>query len=65
MLIGQIDVWYNDLYFRHISDTLLFFLAPSHVFVLGDLFSSQYISDEEFEHRVQRYRWIFKNVKVK
>lgn len=61
---GQIDVWYNDLYFRHIVDTLLYYLQPSHVFVLGDLFSSQYISDSEFSHRVERYKWIFKNVKV-
>jgi len=63
-LHGQIDVWYNDVYFRHITDSLLYFLQPSHVFVLGDLFSSQYISDEEFEHRVSRYRWIYKNVNV-
>eukprot|EP00026_Physarum_polycephalum_P004367 Phypoly_transcript_04385.p1 GENE.Phypoly_transcript_04385~~Phypoly_transcript_04385.p1 ORF type:complete len:374 (-),score=37.57 Phypoly_transcript_04385:2-1123(-) len=61
---GQVDVWYNDLYFRHIVDNLLYHLQPSHVFVLGDLFSSQYISDEEFDHRVERYFWIFKNVKV-
>jgi len=34
------------------------------VFVLGDLFSSQYTSDKEFYTRLQRYKSIFEHVQV-
>lgn len=63
-LHGQIDIMYNDAYFKHIVSTIVKYLAPTHVFVLGDLFSSQYISDREFEIRLQRYANIFENVQV-
>ncbi|KAK3831016.1 MAG: hypothetical protein J3R72DRAFT_455334 [Linnemannia gamsii] len=33
--------------------------SPTHVSILGDLFSSQWIDDTEFEVRVARYRSIF------
>jgi hypothetical protein len=63
-LIGQIDLFGNDLYFRHIytsfvSPNSLFSPKPTHVIVLGDLFSSQWIKDMEFKKRVERYKWIF------
>ncbi|CAG8556449.1 10792_t:CDS:2 [Ambispora gerdemannii] len=61
---GEIDLIANDLYFRHIytsfvSPYSLFRPPPTHVIILGDLFSSQWIGDREFEKRVQRYKWIF------
>ncbi|CAG8620722.1 3857_t:CDS:2 [Ambispora leptoticha] len=61
---GEIDLFANDLYFRHIytsfvSPYSLFRPPPTHVIILGDLFSSQWIGDQEFERRVQRYKWIF------
>lgn len=34
-------------------------LGPTHVSVLGDLFSSQWINDQEFDIRLARYRSIF------
>ena len=37
----------------------LFTYKPTHTIVLGDLFSSQWIIDEEFNKRVERYKWIF------
>eukprot|EP01133_Synstelium_polycarpum_P016942 gene16942-20154_t len=58
-LKGQYNIWFNDNYFRHIVANIAYFLAPSHVIVLGDLFSSQYINDAEFERRTARYRRIF------
>ncbi|KAG0217239.1 hypothetical protein BGX33_011117 [Mortierella sp. NVP41] len=33
--------------------------SPTHVSILGDLFSSQWIDDKEFDVRVSRYRSIF------
>ncbi|KAF9960503.1 hypothetical protein BGZ72_006728 [Mortierella alpina] len=33
--------------------------APTHISILGDLFSSQWIDDQEFDVRLSRYRSIF------
>ncbi|KAF2247676.1 hypothetical protein BU26DRAFT_520768 [Trematosphaeria pertusa] len=51
----RIDLWGNDWYLAHIVRTLRRSTAPSHVAVLGDLLGSQWISDEEFERRAERY----------
>jgi len=63
-IYGKIDIIYNDAYFRHIVSNIMKYLAPTHVFVLGDLFSNQHVSDTEFATRVQRYKYIFENVNV-
>jgi predicted phosphohydrolase len=63
-LYGKIDLMYNDAYFRHIVSNIMKYLSPTHVFVLGDLFSSQYINDIEFAQRLQRYNYIFESVNV-
>jgi len=61
---GQFDLMYNDAYFRHMVSNIMKYLSPTHVFVLGDLFSSQYISDSEFSSRLKRYEYVFESVKV-
>lgn len=38
--------------------------SPTHVSVLGDLFSSQWIGDQEFDIRLARYRSIFQDPAV-
>eukprot|EP01132_Coremiostelium_polycephalum_P003258 gene3258-4080_t len=58
-LKGKYNIWFNDRYFRHIVSNIAYYLSPSLVFVLGDLFSSQYISDSEFNIRTDRYNYIF------
>jgi len=63
-IYGKIDLMYNDAYFRHMVSNIMKYLSPTHVFVLGDLFSSQYTSDSEFSSRLQRYESIFESVKV-
>ena len=35
------------------------YLDPTHVFLLGDLLSSEWIDDQEFDRRVARYRTVF------
>ncbi|KAK9376369.1 uncharacterized protein V1513DRAFT_375495 [Lipomyces chichibuensis] len=52
----RLDIFGNDHYLGHIYSTLLPRLRPSHVIVVGDLFSSQWISDEEFDLRTRRYK---------
>ncbi|KAG4304173.1 hypothetical protein PORY_002354 [Pneumocystis oryctolagi] len=60
-LKGQIDLWGNDVYLSHIQWAMLTlsFPRPTHQVILGDLMSSQWISDEEYKKRVYRLNWIF------
>ena len=51
----RIDLPANDFYLAHIYRTLHWWLAPTHVAVVGDLLGSQWISDEEFERRSDRF----------
>ncbi|KAK9454472.1 Metallo-dependent phosphatase-like protein [Dipodascopsis uninucleata] len=52
----EIDIIGNDYYLGNIYKTLDRWTTPSIVFVLGDLFSSQWIDDREFDNRVRRYK---------
>lgn len=51
----RLDIWGNDYYLAHIFKTLALSLQPTHVGVMGDLISSQWISDGEFYERGERY----------
>lgn len=58
----RLDVFGNDHYLGHVYNTVIKRLVPSHVAVMGDLISSQWIDDLEFYQRARRYRqWIFNN----
>lgn len=50
-----LDLLGNDYYLAHIYRTLHWWTRPSHVTVLGDLIGSQWVSDEEFDARGERY----------
>lgn len=51
----KIDIWGNDYYLAHIYKVLVQFLEPTHVSIMGDLISSQWISNKEFYEREQRF----------
>ncbi|KAL9081965.1 MAG: hypothetical protein Q9159_006843 [Coniocarpon cinnabarinum] len=51
----RLDLWGNDLYLAHQYRTLHWWLQPTHTVVLGDLLGSQWIEDDEFERRADRY----------
>ncbi|GMG40600.1 unnamed protein product [Ambrosiozyma monospora] len=53
--IKRLDNYGNDYYLGHIYKVMKPRLQPSHVVVMGDLFSSQWISDSEFYNRTKRY----------
>ena len=53
--ISRLDIYGNDHYLGHIISTMRQRLTPSHIVVLGDLFSSQWIPDHEFYNRTRRY----------
>jgi hypothetical protein len=55
----MLDLWGNDLYLGHVYRTMSRHTYPSHVTVLGDLLGSQWISDDEFWRRAQRFWKIF------
>lgn len=51
----RLDLLGNDYYLAHIYRSLHWWVVPSHVAVLGDLLGSQWISDDEFSRRADRY----------
>ncbi|OJD40440.1 polarized growth protein [Diplodia corticola] len=51
----RIDLFGNDYYLAHIYRTLYWWSDPTHVAVLGDLLGSQWIADDEFERRSDRF----------
>ncbi|KAJ5574308.1 uncharacterized protein N7459_008735 [Penicillium hispanicum] len=51
----RIDLLGNDFYLAHIYRTLFWWTRPTHTTVLGDLLGSQWITDEEFAWRGQRF----------
>lgn len=53
--IKRLDNYGNDYYLGHIYRTMKQRLRPSHVVVMGDLFSSQWILDSEFYNRTLRF----------
>jgi len=57
--IGEVDLAFNDLYTRHVFQTAQRLQAPTHTIVLGDVFSSEFIEEEEFVNRTRRFRDIF------
>ncbi|GIZ41874.1 hypothetical protein CKM354_000516300 [Cercospora kikuchii] len=51
----KLDLWGNDRYLAHIYRTIKRDTDPTHVVVLGDLLGSQWIDDDEFERRAERF----------
>lgn len=51
----RLDIFGNDYFLGHIYTTMMKRLKPTHVAVMGDLFSSQWILDSEFYNRTKRY----------
>lgn len=48
---------FNDWYLRFVIWRSVAVLQPTHVVVLGDIFSSQHLWDDEFHARAARYWW--------
>jgi hypothetical protein len=61
--LGEVDLWGNDLFFHHIFSNAMALTEPDMIVVLGDVFSCEYISAEEFQTRVKRFRSSFKPVR--
>ncbi|GAB7356422.1 hypothetical protein MBLNU459_g7194t1 [Dothideomycetes sp. NU459] len=51
----RLDLVGNDLYLAHNFRLVRWWTKPTHMVVLGDLLGSQWIGDEEFEKRAQRF----------
>ena len=51
----RLDHFGNDFYLAHQYRTLRWWTRPTHVTVLGDLVGSQWLDDEEFDRRANRY----------
>lgn len=53
--ISRFDTYGNDYYIGHIYNVMKQRLKPTHVSIMGDLFSSQWILDREYFNRSRRY----------
>ncbi|KAK3309318.1 uncharacterized protein B0T15DRAFT_515212 [Chaetomium strumarium] len=51
----KVDLFGNDFYLAHIYRTIHWWTRPTHVTVLGDLVGSQWLDDDEFYRRADRY----------
>ncbi|KAH9845700.1 protein TED1-like [Teratosphaeria destructans] len=51
----RVDLWGNDLYLAHVYRTVSWWTQPTHTVVLGDLLGSQWIDDDEFARRTERF----------
>lgn len=51
----RLDLLGNDFYLAHVYRTTRAWTRPTHVAVLGDLLGSQWIGDEEFSRRSDRF----------
>lgn len=51
----RLDLWGNDLYLAHVFRSIKWWTDPTHVVVLGDLLGSQWIGDDEFWRRTERF----------
>lgn len=61
----RLDIYGNDHFLGHIYESMAGHMNPTQIAVMGDLLSSQWIGDDEFYRRVDRYKQrIFKNPKV-
>lgn len=57
----KIDLWGNDRYLAHVYSYIKWWSQPTHTVVLGDLLGSQWIGDQEFQRRSQRFwKTVFK-----
>jgi len=63
-LYGQISVWLNDAHFANVVSNNIHFLFPSHIVVLGDIFSKQNLPRHEFNYRLNRYNKIFNHPEI-
>jgi hypothetical protein len=51
----RLDLLGNDYYLAHIYRTTKWWTQPTHVSVLGDLLGSQWINNDEFDRRANRF----------
>ncbi|KAJ9621849.1 hypothetical protein H2203_006729 [Taxawa tesnikishii (nom. ined.)] len=51
----RLDLFGNDYYLAHIYRSIRWWTQPTHTVVLGDLLGSQWIDDEEFARRTERF----------
>ncbi|ODV62923.1 Ted1p [Ascoidea rubescens DSM 1968] len=51
----RLDNYGNDYYLGHIASVMRKRLQPTHISVMGDLFSSQWILDSEYFNRTRRF----------
>ncbi|KAJ1932068.1 hypothetical protein FBU59_006495, partial [Linderina macrospora] len=55
---GKYDLLFNDYYLRHVYKSTIKAFNPQYVMTMGDIFSCQWVSREEYYRRLHRFKWI-------
>ncbi|KAJ1850539.1 hypothetical protein LPJ57_008092 [Coemansia sp. RSA 486] len=55
---GRFDLMVNDYYLHHIYKSTIDAFSPHYVVTMGDIFSSQWVSKDEYYRRIHRFKWI-------
>ncbi|KAJ5079715.1 metallo phosphoesterase related [Anaeramoeba ignava] len=58
-IYGEMNNKMNDLYYKWIANGIHNFIFPNKVVILGDIFSFQRTSNQEFNRRIERFNNIF------
>ncbi|KAJ2061485.1 hypothetical protein GGI17_003060 [Coemansia sp. S146] len=56
--VGRFDLLFNDYYLHHIYKSTIAAFRPHYVMTMGDIFSCQWISRDEYYRRIHRFKWI-------
>ncbi|KAJ2834215.1 hypothetical protein GGI24_000495 [Coemansia furcata] len=63
--LGRYDLLFNDYYLHHIYKSTIAAFSPHYVVTMGDIFSCQWISRDEYYNRLHRFKWISHQVDSK
>ncbi|KAJ2744377.1 hypothetical protein GGI20_003034, partial [Coemansia sp. BCRC 34301] len=56
--VGKYDLLFNDHYLHHIYKSTIAAFRPHYAVTMGDIFSCQWISRDEYYNRLHRFKWI-------
>ncbi|KAJ2740048.1 hypothetical protein H4S06_006221, partial [Coemansia sp. BCRC 34490] len=59
---GKFDIIINDYYLHYVYGSTIAAFKPNYVITMGDIFSSQWVKQGEYDKRIERFKWISQRV---
>ncbi|KAJ2664507.1 hypothetical protein IWW48_000760 [Coemansia sp. RSA 1200] len=59
---GKFDIIINDYYLHYVYGSTIAAFKPNYVITMGDIFSSQWVKQSEYDKRIERFKWISQRV---